>query len=69
MAEHAGQCTRGNDDCTIIKSRLRRFIEAKFQVVARDREGLPRCDANPSIAAARRTAAITMQVRYAPRSD
>jgi Ca2+-binding EF-hand superfamily protein len=39
MAEHSGPSTRGSDDCTVSKTQLLRFIEAKFQMADRDQDG------------------------------
>ncbi len=39
MAEQSGQSQRGNDDCKVSKTQLLRFIEAKFQMADRDRDG------------------------------
>ncbi len=39
MADDVGQTTRSTDDCTVSKSQLLRFFEAKFQQADRDRDG------------------------------
>ena len=40
MAEHANQSTCENDECTVSKRQLLRFIEAKFQTADRDQDGV-----------------------------
>ena len=39
MAEYSGQTNCGNDECKVTKTQLLRFIEAKFQMADRDRDG------------------------------
>jgi hypothetical protein len=39
MIEPARQISRSVDDCAVSKDQLLRFIEAKFQVADRDRDG------------------------------
>jgi Ca2+-binding EF-hand superfamily protein len=39
MVESSGQRSRGNDDCKVSKTQLLRFIEAKFQMADRDKDG------------------------------
>ena len=39
MVESSGQGSRGNDDCKVSKTQLLRFIEAKFQMADRDKDG------------------------------
>jgi len=39
MAENVSQITRRTDDCTVSKSQLLRFFEAKFQQADRDQDG------------------------------
>jgi len=39
MAESVGQRSSGDDDCKVSKTQLLRFIEAKFQMADRDRDG------------------------------
>jgi hypothetical protein len=39
MPELAFQDTRKNDECTVSKRQLLRFIQAKFQMADRDRDG------------------------------
>lgn len=39
MAEHASQSPGENDECTVSKCQLLRFIEAKFQMADRDQDG------------------------------
>jgi Ca2+-binding EF-hand superfamily protein len=39
MAESSEQSSRGGDGCTVSKTQLLRFIEAKFQMADRDQDG------------------------------
>jgi Ca2+-binding EF-hand superfamily protein len=39
MVESSGQGSGGNDDCKVSKTQLLRFIEAKFQMADRDKDG------------------------------
>jgi Ca2+-binding EF-hand superfamily protein len=39
MADNSTQTTRSNDECTVSKTQLLRFCEAKFQMADRDQDG------------------------------
>ena len=39
MADNFERSTRGADECTVSKTQLLRFIEAKFQMADRDQDG------------------------------
>jgi len=39
MTEHAELSDRAADDCKVSKSQLLRFVEAKFNIADRDRDG------------------------------
>ena len=39
MVESSGQRSLSNDDCKVSKTQLLRFIEAKFQMADRDKDG------------------------------
>jgi Ca2+-binding EF-hand superfamily protein len=39
MADDFGQITRDNEECTVSKTQLLRFFEAKFQMADRDQDG------------------------------
>lgn len=39
MADNVGQTARSTDECTVSKSQLLRFFEAKFQQADRDQDG------------------------------
>ena len=39
MADNSGETARSNDECTVSKTQLLRFFEAKFQMADRDRDG------------------------------
>jgi Ca2+-binding EF-hand superfamily protein len=39
MADNFRQTTRSTDECTVSKTQLLRFFEAKFQMADRDQDG------------------------------
>jgi Ca2+-binding EF-hand superfamily protein len=39
MVDDSRQITRSNDECTVSKTQLLRFFEAKFQMADRDQDG------------------------------
>jgi Ca2+-binding EF-hand superfamily protein len=39
MADNSEETARSNDECTVSKTQLLRFFEAKFQMADRDRDG------------------------------
>ena len=39
MVQSSEQRSLGNDDCKVSKTQLLRFIEAKFQIADRDKDG------------------------------
>jgi len=39
MVDSSGQRSPSNDDCKVSKTQLLRFIEAKFQMADRDKDG------------------------------
>jgi Ca2+-binding EF-hand superfamily protein len=39
MSEQSEQSSFGGEDCKVSKTQLLRFIEAKFQIADRDRDG------------------------------
>jgi hypothetical protein len=39
MADNSRETARSNDECTVSKTQLLRFFEAKFQMADRDRDG------------------------------